>query len=285
MRFSLFPDFGALNSKPVFEAFARSIQRKNWKVAYHDESADVAVIWSVLFDGRMRLNQPIWERFKKTKRPVIVLEVGALDRGRLWKVGLNGINGSADFGLTNNDDRRRKKLNINFYPWKTQENIIICGQHPRSQQWEGMPPMEIWLKNTIQEIRQYTERKIIIRPHPRAAHVPRENFKNVEIKSPRHLASTYDSFDFDQALHNAWCVVNWNSNPATIAALKGTPVFVGPSSLASTVGNLTLKDIEKPSMPDREQWVNDLAYTEWTVEEIDAGEPLERVSQKLTFTS
>ena len=81
---------------------------------------------------------------------------------------------------------------------------------------------------------------------------------------------------------SAWAVVNWNSNPGVVAALNGVPVFTGPTSLAKPIANLDFDMIERPSMPPREQWANDLAYTEWTVDEITNGEPLDRLSLVLT---
>lgn len=282
MKFGIFSGYGALNSKPVFEALVTSIKANGWQAADHDENADVAVIWSVLWEGRMKANRLIWEKYKRHNRPVLVLEVGALDRGNLWKVSIDGINGKGYFGPKNNDDSRRKKLGLKIKPWKQGNNIILCGQHPSSQQWERMPPMHLWLSETIRIIRKHTDRKIIVRPHPRAKYLPVGNFKNVEIKPPCHMIGTYDSFDFEQTLEDAWAVINWNSNPATIAALNGVPIFVGPDSIALSVGNTELENIENPVMPDREQWVNDLAYTEWSVEEIAKGEPIARLSEKLT---
>lgn len=282
MKFGIFSNYGALNSKPVFEALTTAIKRNGWQSIEHDENADVAVIWSVLWDGRMKANKLIWEKFKKNKKPVLILEVGALDRGNLWKVSIGGINGTGYFGPKNNSDIRRKKLDIKIKPWKKGENIILCSQHQSSQQWEGMPPMHIWLNETIARIRIHTDRKIIVRPHPRARYLPVGNFKNIEIKPPCHMIGTYDSYDFEHALENAWAVINWNSNPASVAALNGVPVFVGPSSIALTVGNTDLKNIENPATPDRDQWANDLAHTEWNIDEIASGEPLARLREKLT---
>jgi hypothetical protein len=281
MKFSLFRKYGALNSTELFDAFSKSIKRKGWQVVDNDDRADVAVIWSVLWHGRMQANKLIWEKYQKHNRPVIVLEVGALDRGKLWKVAINGINGTGYFGPNNNNSSRRKKLNINLKPWKQGSNIVLCGQHPSSQQWQNMPPMHMWMSETINLIRKYSDRKIIVRPHPRANYVPIGQIKNVEIKPPCHMIGTYDSFDFEETLDNAWAVVNWNSNPATVSALHGVPVFVGPDSLSASIGNLDLKYIESPAMPERDQWANDLAYTEWTVDEIANGEPLERISDRL----
>lgn len=289
MKFGIFKKFGALNSKPVFEAFEQGIKRKGWTSADENVNADIAVIWSVLWDGRMSQNQRIWEHFRKKNKPIIVLEVGALDRGNLWKVGLNGINGSGYFGPIGNNDNRRQKLNINLKSWKQGEKIIICGQHPKSQQWEGMPSIQDWLSYVVRSIREYTDREILIRPHPRAP-ITYNGFDSfVGTHYPNKITGTYDSFDFNKAINDAWAIVNWNSNPATVAALNGIPVFVGHTSYAAPVGNLfsmsidkkIWSNIENPLMPDREQWTNDLAYTEWTLEELSKGEPLDRLSSKL----
>lgn len=281
MRFGLFDRFGALNSKPVFSAFADSIKRKGHQVEYHNLDADVAVIWSVLWQGRMASNQRIWEHFHKKGKPIVILEIGALDRGNLWKVCLNHINGAGYFGPTGNGSERRNKLNLNLKPWKQGNKIIICGQHPGSQQWKGMPLPNQWLSHTIDIIRQQTDREILVRPHPRSPLTYNGYQPFVGMHYPTHVEGTYDSFDFDKALEDAWAVVNHNSNVGTMAALNGVPVFVGVDSYAAPVGNFDLDRIERPLMPNREQWANDLAYTEWTIEEIASGEPLDRLQAKI----
>ena len=75
MKFSLYTNHGALNSKPVFEAFAKSLVDAGHSVMYnepyrvfdHYDSYDVAVIWSVLWNGRMSPNQAIWEQNRLMK--------------------------------------------------------------------------------------------------------------------------------------------------------------------------------------------------------------------------
>ena len=44
MKFGLFTHNGALNSKPVFEAFANGVAHLGHEVVYNDINADVAVI-------------------------------------------------------------------------------------------------------------------------------------------------------------------------------------------------------------------------------------------------
>jgi len=63
--------------------------------------------------------------------------------------------------------------------------------------------------------------------------------------------------------------------------INGVPVFVSESSLCYDVGNHSLQYIEQPLMPQREQWANKLAYTEWTVQEIREGLPWSRIRARL----
>jgi len=276
VKFSLFDNYGARNSGPIMQAFAHSLIESGHQVFHHDMHADVAVIWSVLWQGRMKPNQLIWDSYRNTKRPVIVLEVGGLRRGHTWRVGLNGVNGQAQFGRANQGPERALQLGLKMRPWRADGNhIIITTQQYNSQQWAGMPSTEEWIRNTVDLVRQYSQRPIVLRIHPRSSivnHIP-----GVQIQQPTKLTSTYDCFDFHQSLERAWAVINWNSNPGIESVLAGIPAFVGHTSLAAPVANLDWSKIEKPRMPDRQQWINDLAYTEWTVEEISQGLPLSRL--------
>ena len=64
MKFSLFTDYGAQNSKPVFDAFATSLSSAGHTVVNNDWDSDVAVIWSVLWNGRMAGNEKVWLDFQ-----------------------------------------------------------------------------------------------------------------------------------------------------------------------------------------------------------------------------
>jgi hypothetical protein len=231
MKFSLWTQYGALNSKPVFDAFRHSLVQAGHTVHDNDPSADVDVIWSVLWSGRMAANKTIWDTAQTLRKPVIVLEVGGIIRGTTWKVGLNGINKDAFF-VKDKDASRAVGLGLALKSWRSQgEHILICGQHDRSLQWQNMPNASQWFSDTIAEVRKYTNRKIVIRPHPRCPIVPVEHkFKNVIKQTPAKRAGTYD--DYDIRFDNAHAVVSWTSNPGIRAAINGYPVFTGPTSLA-----------------------------------------------------
>ena len=283
MKFSLWTNYGALNSKPIFEAFANSLKSAGHKVVYNDNKSDIDVIWSVLWNGRMTNNKLIWESNRKNSKHTIVLEVGGIKRGTTWKVGLNGINRDAYFGDNNNDDSRKRVLGLLEKPWRTDgKYILIAGQHDKSLQWRNLPRMSNWFLNTYDEIRKHTDRPIIFRPHPRCRleHIER-GLRHVTRQEPQHVNGTYD--DFDMGFDNIYCTISHSSNPGIHSVINGVPSFVSPSSLAYPVANNinSLHNIEQPLMPDRQQWLNDYAWTEYTVGEIEQGVPLKRLTSKL----
>jgi hypothetical protein len=98
--------------------------------------------------------------------------------------------------------------------------------------------------------------------------------KHVYRQEPTQIGGSYD--DFDMGFDDVHCTISYSSNPGIHSILSGVPAFVSTHSLAYPVANDIdfLHDIERPMMPDRQQWLNDYAHTEYTVEEISQGIPL-----------
>ena len=283
MRISYWPNNIALNGKLPYAALLDSFSDCGYTLVKESLSADAAAIWSVLWNGRMLPNFQTWNHYRQQNKSVIVIEVGGIQRETTWKVGLNGINRDAYFGDTGNSSDRATLLNLEVKPWHTDgEYILICGQHDKSLQWQNMPRMSNWFLQTYDEIRKHTDRPIIFRPHPRCRleHIER-GLKHVYRQDPKHVANTYD--DFDMSFDNIWATISYSSNPGIHSILDGVPAFVSTHSLAYDASNDIdfLHDIEQPVMPDRTQWLNDYAHTEYTVEEISQGFPLRRLRKAL----
>jgi len=273
MKISLFNNFGAKNSVPVFQAIAQGLVAQGHTVVHHDLTADAAVIWSMLWTGRMRPNQEVYETFRRQGKPVIVAEVGMIQRGHTWKIGINGT-GINSYNFDNLIPDRAVVLGLGLQPWRSGTNIVIALQRHHSQQWAGLPDVSAWLANVVKEVKQHSDRPIVVRPHPRSTcSIP----PGCLIDKPLAKSGTYDDFDFDRVLSTAHCVLNWNSGPGPQALMAGISAFVGPDSLASTIANWDLSQIENPPRPDRSAWLEQLAHTEWTVEEIRSGLPFRRL--------
>ena len=283
MIFSIFPKFGALNSQPVFEAFTKGAQTLGHIVTEHDTSADVLVIWSVLWQGRMAQNQEIWKIAKNTGKKLLILEVGGLVRGTTWRIGLGHINAN---GIFNNDkfleDGRSEKLGIFLKNWRNfGEHVLICGQHSQSQQWADQHPPEVWINSLVTEIKKHTDRKIILRPHPRDYQwVQKIGNLGIDIRIPQKVQGTYDDFNHNEDFKNAWCVVNPSSNTGILAAIEGIPVFCNVDSLAYPVSTKNFEKVETLNKPNRTTWLEEICHTEWTLLEIEQGTPINRIFNK-----
>ena len=284
MKINCCTQFGPLNSEPVFNAFIKSCSDSGDSIYKNrNDDCDIAVIWSVLWMGRMQDYKFIWNAYRKKNKPVVVIEVGGIKRNETWKIAINGVNREADFANDNFDDKRWKKFNIDLKPWRSDgQNIILCGQHHRSHQWRNNKPMQKWFEDQIVQIRKYTDRHIIVRPHPRNSFiVDTKKFANISLQQPIRDRATYDDTDFDKVLQKAYAVVNHSSNPAMQSVFNGVPVFVSESSLCYEVGNPNYESLNNPIKPDRQQWVNKLAYTEWWIDEIREGIPWKRIKKQL----
>lgn len=238
-------------------------------------SADAAVIWSVLWNGRMQANQAVYNHYRAQNKPVIIVEVGALYRGHTWKIAVNNITSAGYYGHTENLDwDRPAKLNISLaVQLRHSDEIVIAAQHPRSLQTASIANMTQWVEQQISRVQAVTDRPIVVRPHPRArldlANLP----AGVALVQPQKLINTYDSYDMHYRCH---AVVNYNSGPGIQAAIAGCRPVVDQSSLAAPVG-VDLQNIEQPYDVDRTQWLVEICHTEYTVEEIITGTWLNRI--------
>lgn len=242
-------------------------------VVEHDWTADVAVIWSVLWNGRMAPNQTVFEEFRRWGRPVIVIEVGCLDRGRLWRVSVFDAHGQHYPEPVSSS--RAERLGVRYQDQQTGENVVIVCQRTDSLQWQGCGSIVTWIESVVKRIRLFTSRPIIVRPHPRQP-LP-DLTGDFVIQRPVRLENTYDSFDFDRTLAHAHVIVNHNASPGVISVLRGVPVITGTSgvtrSLAQPV-SIGYDEIESGRQGMRtQQWLSEIAHTEWTLAEIQAGDP------------
>lgn len=276
---AFFPSQCALNSGPVIDALLRSARAQGITIQDNSMDADAVILWSVLWHGRMRANQQVYEHYRSRGRPVIIAEVGALRRNHTWKIAINNVNGLGYYGHERDlDPDRPRRLGLSIkHTLDRAPHVLIACQNSHSLQMYNVPDQVAWVRDQIQLIRQYSDRPIWVRPHPRSP--LNINFKaaGVEIQLPRKTPHTYDDFDLDLACH---AVVNINSGPGILAPLQGVPVIVDETSLARPVA-ISIKDIERPPEIDRQQWLIEISHTEYEIPELEQGLWLKRLQSKL----
>lgn len=268
MRVAYFPNSCALNSGPVLEAMLRSLHHAGHTPVENGVDCDAALIWSVVWWGRLIDNKKIYEEYRTQNKPVIIADVGSLYRGETWKIALNHINRLGYYGHTENLDMDRpRKLGISLaVNLSRNPAILIAAQHRFSLQLANQVHEE-WIIDQIKAIRRVSDRPIVVRPHPRSPIEVGILDKSITVEKPQKVAGTYDDFNMHFDYH---AVVNYCSGPGIQAAISGTRPVVGPYSLAAPV-SVFIEDLERPYDIDRDQWLVEICHTEYTVKEIEEG--------------
>jgi len=267
----------ALNGGPPMTAMLSALRKAGIEPQERAQDSDALLIWSALWSGRMAANENIYRHYRSQGKPVIIIDIGALNRGTTWKVAVNNINSHGYYGhLDNLDWDRPGKMHLKLrMPSNSKSHIVIAAQHTQSEQLAGVD-LDQWIRLQIETLRNNTDRPIHVRPHPRCS-LNTAGLTGVKIESPNRVSNTYDSFDLGLDCH---AIVNYNSGPGIQAAIAGARPIVDFTSLAYPVG-VDIADIEQPYDLDRELWLTQISHTEYTVPELEQGLWLKRIESAL----
>jgi hypothetical protein len=169
-----------------------------------------------------------------------------------------------------------KNLKLSLKNYRTTgDHILVCLQ--RNGGWSmGSLDVQDWAIQTINTLRQYTDRPIVIRAHPgdkasREYLDPRNPKCKIKFSKAVRLSTNTNLVD---DLKNCWAAVNYNSSPVVGAAIEGVPIFVMDPvrSQCAEIANTDLAQIENPILHDRQQWVERLSMFHWNFDELKFGE-------------
>ena len=167
----------------------------------------------------------------------------------------------------------QRRLSIQTKPWKKHgDYILITCQRDTGWSMDGLPVIQ-WLHPLIQNIRKYSDRPIQIRFHPG----DKSNHKHMmQLRAIGHkVRYSSPSVSLLKDLHDAYCVISYNSSPGVVSAIEGVPIFVldPQRSQAAEVANTNLANLERPNYEfDRESWLRRLAMMRWRLDELASGD-------------
>ncbi|XZE19810.1 hypothetical protein SH449x_005139 [Pirellulaceae bacterium SH449] len=212
--------------------------------------------------------QPV-ENFK---RKHLVIERGFVRREHYYMVGWDGLNGRADFCNQRSPGNRIKQLGVTLSPWRRNgTHIVLCGQVPWDASVQHTDHIA-WCRKTACRLSEITDRPIRFRPHPMQPNAINMQDCPVEISTNRTL---------DEDMVDAWAVVTFNSNAGVEATIAGVPAFAEDiGAMGYSILNHDLEKINNPETPCRQQWLKNLAYTQWNLEEISSGQTLSHLLGK-----
>ena len=283
------------NSDPLHDyvllaAFAGWAKMPNadfsWRRADDYKPSDVAVVF-----GTYKKKLP-WTEHRgrvleeQTGRGLttVVIDSGYVKRGagphNYYAVGLNGLNGWADFrnqsfhpgeGKGMPDDRW-KALGVEMKPWRTDDgsgtHIVVLGQVPwdASVQHVDLDQFLVDQVDYIKRAQRHWRRPLVFRRHPKA---PVGSMPKIEALLPASDKTLAED------LERAFVVVTYNSNSAVDAILAGTPaIVVGEGDMLNNMCSRSIHEINSPRRGgNREQWAAGLAWAQWTPAEMREGLP------------
>jgi len=251
----------------VLKAFAEGCDGEfveGWKY----EPSPVAVVFGVR-KSKVPLSFPRGEIFRQQRQnnlDVVVLETGYINRGdrenHHYAAGFNGLNGRADFKNKGMPEDRRILLQRNHghrcLAWRDWgKHILLCGQVPWDASVDHVDYLA-WLQEIAGKLQGFG-REVRFRPHPKG---PKFNL----------AGCTLSEKSFREDLEDCWAAVAFNSNAIVEAMIEGVPGFsFDEGSMAWEVCNRSLDKMLEPEMPERRQWLSDLAYAQWTPQEMREG--------------
>lgn len=270
MRISYFPNNVGTAGAPILEQFVKSIT--TCEIVKDSLTADAAIIWSVLWNGRTRNNKEIYYHYRNQNKPVIILEIGALQRNITWRICVNRSDSLGSYWPKNLWQKdRASRILANYAPVSKGQKILICGQNYHSDNWRlgnSIASVEQWIMDTYDTVQKFTDRPIDIRPHPRSQVRLPDSYVSKIVK---HNYTQKDDTDFVDILSDYYAVINYNSYPGIQARLRGINAVVDHTSLAAAVSNTSYDQIEKDLAYPNQEWLDFIAHTEFYLDEIESG--------------
>lgn len=207
----------------------------------------------------------VFDDYRRRRRAVYI-DLGYWGRRKRtrWdgyhKLVLNSRHPTAYFQDRAHSHDRFLSHGVKVEPWRRSgQHIILAGMSAKAAYAEGFKPEE-WERAAIEQLRKYTDRPIIYRPKP-----------NWPEARPLPFSTMQADVPLERALKNCHAVVTHHSNVGIDAVLAGVPVITIEGAVEPMAGT-ALSLIENPPMPEgREQWAADLAYCQWSMEEIERG--------------
>ena len=259
-----------------------------WVVSdYNPISVDVAVVQGFVHPGsknskHLNLRKEVFEKQQRDGKRSIIVDSNLFlyaDKGnsnQFLRYSYDGVFPNTGEYCNDNPDPARwdllsNQIGINLKPYTIYgKDILICCQRDGGWSMDGQPLMP-WIVKTTQNIKKYTDRRIVIRFHPGDKKILDHKRALARYRLPNVIVSHTENILQDFA--TAHCVINYNSSPAVAAAIEGIPTIVlDPSrSQAAEVSHYNLSDIENLQQFDREPWIHKMAQMHWTLDELKDG--------------
>ena len=250
------------------------------------EPCDVAVIfgsWKKVNKKRAHIEKLSHHVLKNDvvnnhRGKLIIFETPLLNRKIIqehdsYRVGLNHyMRGLSDFKNKNSKPDRFNSMGIDIKGWRNQgDHVLVIGQNWNDASLFGIS-LELWIINTVRMLLKNTDRKIIVRDHPENKGLLKDVIDDKFGYTKQVMYDTNNNIK--DSLINAHCTVSYTSGSSIDSALAGVPVITcSEYNFLWPISSHSLEDVENPKLGERDQLFYDLAWTQWSTDDIRNGKP------------
>lgn len=210
-------------------------------------------------------------RWHRNGFKTLVIELGYIGNRRVMhSLAWNGLNNYGTAPTYPDDGGERFRAHGGkILPWKRNDEgyIVIMGQVFNDSSLNGVNVLPIYM-TAAAKAAELHGKKVYFRPHP----------VSVEKKNGILRVPGIENIEgsFDSVLRNAYMTVAYNSNACLDSILAGIPcVALDKGTMAYDLCSHSLNNPRY--FPDREKAVHQIAYRQWSSDEIRSGEPLKKL--------
>ena len=229
---------------------------RNPKAFDERDTEDFDAVVALGLAGRSRL---VRDTYRAKGIPVFIIDAGYILRDCGYsQFGIGDLNWLPDAAY---HDRAEEMVLFAQNKRKQGSFILVAGQLPGDNQ-HSINVIE-WRDKTLGALKELTDLPVCFRPHPR-------------VERPQNTIS--------EALEDCHCLVTHNSTAAYEAIRQGIPVICDPCAAYSEVCETRLENVNAPKIgtkAKRQKMLDRVAYAQWTLEELETGEPLKFLIEQL----
>lgn len=219
----------------------------------------------------------VFEAAVRNKKRLLSLDSGLLNFVRrsnknYYQLSYDSIKNLGKFYNYNSPSDRFDELGIEIKPWKTDNvgNVVVFGQvryGVGSQHVDVRSWMRAWMCQYL-EIEHPNRHPILFRGHPNN---PNE-YRTEKIGKLKRIKFS-SAANFKKDLLKAACAVTFCSHVIAETVVEGIPSFCySKTSMGYPLFMAnSMDDILNLKFPEREQWLYDMAYTQWYTTELENG--------------
>ena len=223
---------------------------------------DLAVLWGLIGNNVTRI--------KHGEKPFIFCDMpyhGRLDSSKnltdrdydrsYWRMCFGDIHNNTQHDLPND---RFKEWGIELSPYREGKYILICPSSESVTMLLHGVTVSQWIESTRKSIQQHTTKPVRVRMKPRAK------------GTSGPAAVSGNTKTIEQELEDTHALVTSASLTAVDALKAGVPVFATSDSCpAAWCTNRDFSLLDNPNKYDRTRLFNNLAYKQFTIEELRNG--------------